>query len=150
MSLGDFAAPSKRRPLSDKRKSQLERALAELPPIADDSYAKAKPRHFVALYVRLHHHVYGVMPSELAREKAYVSAVAAATALLREFDGSNDRLARFLRWTWRREKEREGWRKLNPQKGGGRLSWRAQFCSRSILDDYRVAALRSASGKQAK
>ncbi len=103
-----------------------------------------RPKHLVALYARLHARVYGAEPQELADGKSFFAASSAAERLVRvEFAGTPDRALDFLRWTWRREADREKWRRQNPGgSGGGRIGWKLQFAGRALVTDYRVEMAR--------
>ncbi len=106
----------------------------------------ATPSHFVELYCWCHEQVYGVPAAELVRgaaaKKARLGAISAARRMLEtEFD-SPAAMAAFLGWAWRREEQREEWRKANGREGG-RLTWAILFAGRSVLTDYRTSKLRA-------
>jgi hypothetical protein len=104
----------------------------------------------VGLYAVLHEHVYGVAPEEVA--DVWLAAVSAAKRMLeRDFEGSVESMVDFLRWTWRRERNREKKRAANGD-GSFRIGWRLQFVARNLMTDYRVDAKRDAraSGQEAR
>lgn len=96
---------------------------------AQNDFSQAEPRHFVALYWRLHEHVYRVEPLELEDARAWGNAcVAVAQLLSGMFRGDRGDLARFMAWAWGREVRRPSQR---------RMGWRLQF-SATFVTDYRV------------
>ena len=105
------------------------------------SWDGAKAGHIVALYAIMHAKVYGVGPAELDDGKAYLHACARVTHVIeREFSGSIECMIGFMRWSWRREMEREKWRR-DQGRDGGRIQWRWQF-GPQMLTDYRIARAR--------
>ncbi len=124
--------------------AQMKRAADE---IADmhkrGSFHGAEPIHLVAIYLELHIRVYGVEAVDLGPSER-PGAIAAAASLVRTyFEGSGERAVEFVRWVWRREQDREKWRRENG-RDGKRLSWRLQFSS-ALVADYRVALARKKS-----
>jgi hypothetical protein len=97
---------------------------------------EARPIHFVAAYALLHKKVYAVECSELTPQARLYASGAAARMLRDEFGDERAEMAEFLRWTWKREKEREAWRRAK-NRAGGRIGWRLQFGG-SLLTDYRL------------
>jgi hypothetical protein len=93
----------------------------------------ARPRHLVALYVRMHEHVYRTGPSELRGKTWTAACLMAARLLERELGGDVERMVDFIAWAWKREKRAHA-------RGGDdrrRMGWRLQF-SPSLVTDYRV------------
>jgi hypothetical protein len=109
--------------------------------LAGGTFATATGPHFVALYADLHFRVYGVEAVDLGpKERVYASKLA-GDLLEKDFRGSRDDMARFVSWTWTREKSREQWRR-DHARSGGRVSWRFQF-GRELLTDFRIADARA-------
>lgn len=146
-SVVDLVGPAKRR--SKKRApspSYVRRIMADVKErIAEDQWADAKPRDLVGLYLVLHEWCYGVEAAEVVGV-SWNAAVSAAGKLVRDEFGDDPRRAvDFIRWVWKREKEREAWRRQNGQ-AGGRIGWRLQFCARTFVTDYRIHIHRSREG----
>ncbi len=96
-------------------------------------WSTAEPRHFVALYFRLHTRVHGIEPGELYDARTWSLACAEASSLLiREFNRDCAQLAHFLSWVWMRE------HKSTARGSTYRTGWRRQF-SVALVTDYRVA-----------
>ena len=103
-------------------------------------WGDATGMHMVALYGFMHQEVYGFEPLELDK-KAWASGAKHALRCCEKFFGADyGALAEFMRWCWKREIERETWRKAN-QRDGARLTWRWQFAAQ-LVSDYRVHAQR--------
>jgi hypothetical protein len=111
--------------------------------IRSGEWEGARALVYVAAYAALHERIYGVEPSELSPKERVYAAGAAGRMLVDEFDGDEGAMADFLRWTWRREKDREDYRRKTKSESSFRIGWRLQFGG-SILADYRVAARRRA------
>ena len=106
-------------------------------------WQEVKATTWVATYALLHEKVYGVAPVEL-RGKSVVWAAAMASKLLREeFDGDAGAMGEFIRWTWKRERGREEWRRAKNNGAGGRIGWKLQFGG-ALLTDYRLELARKA------
>lgn len=106
--------------------------------IEAEEWSDIRPEHLVALYAVCHEDIYGVSAvPELEGEAWYGARSAAASMLRKEFDDDTEAAVEYLRWTWRREQSREKWRRDNGRPGG-RITWRAQFCSRTMLTEYRI------------
>lgn len=108
--------------------------------MAEGDWSTASEGHYVALYVVLHHKVYGLKPAELDDGAQYFQAMRAAKAFYASTSLAPDDMVDFLRWTWAREEGRERWRRDNA-KDGQRVGWRLQFGG-AMLSDYRVDKLR--------
>lgn len=129
---------------------KLHDAMREM--VKSGDWSAATHRHLVALYVWLHEKAYGV-ESELAfaarskpAKNALFGAEAAAKRMLeQEFRGDAGAMAAYVRWWWMRERQREERAK---QSGAdrGRTGWQLMFSSRSLLQDYRLAIRRTATG----
>lgn len=107
-----------------------------------EDWPQKTPAMLVALFCWAHEAIYGVSCiSEVAR--VFNGAVSAADKLVRdEFDGSLEHASEYLRWVWRREREREQWRRKNT--GFGRvLSWRNVFLHRELVKEMRLDAVRT-------
>jgi hypothetical protein len=119
--------------------SDLEVAVAEAERRARTAdWEDADARAFVGFYAWCHRSVYGVLPVELDAIGEFKIAVRAAVRVLRErFDNDAVEMARFIRWSWVREKARSTWaRSQNVDRN--RMGWRLQFSDRQITD-HRVA-----------
>lgn len=105
-------------------------------------WSGAKVEHMVGLYAAMHERVYGALPIELNHD--WLAATSAARKMLREEFGESPALmAEYLRWSFAREKKREGRRQFAEKSGSGwRVGWRYAFVQRSMLTDYRVEVKR--------
>jgi hypothetical protein len=133
MTLGEFAAA----PLRKKKLYGADEARAEMEErAASGEWDGATGAHLVALYDKLHLAVYGVA-GDLDR-KSRMFATSAATAMVkRDFQGDVAAAVQFMKWVWKREQEREEWRRAN-KRDGQRVGWRLQFCFGALVADYRV------------
>lgn len=111
--------------------------------LREGRWVEASGLHFVALYADLYFRVYGIQALDLgAKERVFASKLA-EDMLHKDFKGDRQAFARYVSWTWSRERSREEWRRENG-KTGGRISWRVQF-GRNLLADYRVEEARKAA-----
>lgn len=139
MSLADFVAPDapKKKP-SAMSKQRFEELLVKTNEMKEaQQWEVFEPKHFVALYCLLHHHVYGVMPNEVRQHYAMASRKA-GDMLEQEFGGERKRMVDFMRWVWSREINRN---KKRDQDNDFRIGWRLQFAP-TYVSDYRVARAR--------
>lgn len=108
-------------------------------------WGDAQPREYVAAYALLHERVYGILPYELTPIARLRAAGLAKRLLDTHFDGDGDAMGRFILWAWKREKEREDWRRKNPHRAGaGRIGWSLQFGG-ALLSDWVVEGQRKAA-----
>lgn len=111
--------------------------------IAADDYTGATPIHFVAMFAKGHSLVYGVPAAELGPEQRTIAIMKVARFLRGECGGDVTKAAAFVRWVWRREAEREKWRREN-NKPGGTLGWglafSAEFATQWRVDMERMKA----------
>jgi hypothetical protein len=129
--------PKKRSP----PRVDLDRAAEELDGDGFD-WSSAEPKHFVALYRRLHARIYEAPALDLERAKDRIAAVGAARRMMdKHFGGKPERLAGYLRWVWRRERALEPRRR--EANSGKRLSWRHVFVWTELVTEYRVASARA-------
>jgi hypothetical protein len=139
MSISEFAERAPRRRLYGEEKSRAEmegRAKS-------GDWDGATGAHLVCLYEFLHREVYGV-PSDVVDRKTRMFAGAAADRLIaRDFGADAGEAVRFMKWVWKRESEREEWRRAN-RRDGQRVGWRLQFCFASLVTDYRLHVARQA------
>lgn len=120
-------------PKPDKARAEVRVMLA------DGCFDEARPTHLVALYEWCHEQVYGVLPAELAQGETWKHATFAASKLVAtEFRGDIKATVEFIRWTWRRERWREGKRREGTSESVGRIGWRLQFVQRHLVTDYRI------------
>ena len=113
---------------------------------ASREWDTAFSQDLVGLYSLLHERVYGVIPDELDGP-AYFAAVAAAARTCTTLGGA-EKVFEFIRWTWKREDQREQKRR-DENSGGGRIGWRLQF-SPAMITDYRVAQERASARPRKK
>lgn len=129
----------RRKKADDKARTarSIEKARLEIVAmLGDNDFEEAKPFHLVALYEWCHEKVYGVRPLEL--EKQWLAAAHAASELAKtDFEGELAEVVEFIRWTWRREQQREA-RRAQSGQSMGRVGWRLQFVTRYLLTDYRI------------
>ncbi|MDE2100486.1 MAG: hypothetical protein KGL39_24795 [Patescibacteria group bacterium] len=129
-----------------RRVETVQKEIDKIESLVKDpsNWRKFTPAQFVYLYGWLHEKVYGVTAAdELARREG-LGAVSACTRVLeKEFDGDSEAMMGFMQWVWKREQEREKWRRDN-NIDGRRMTWRTQF-SASLLTDYRLARHRRRS-----
>jgi hypothetical protein len=144
-SLGDFGREPPRHPRRELRMNAaaVEAARRQVEEMgASGEWQKADALHLVLLYAELHRQVYGADALEIAAVKALTLAARAARNLADlYFEGDYGAVVSFMRWSWKREQEREEWRRANNREGG-RLGWRLQF-SASLVSDYRVSERRT-------
>ena len=100
----------------------------------DDADAGA----LLGLYAWCHRSVYGVTPVELEGVAEYRAAKRAVVRVLHDrFADKPKAVALFIKWSWKREKDRAAWAAAN-QKDRNRMGWRLQFSDRQVTD-FRVA-----------
>jgi hypothetical protein len=99
----------------------------------------ADARTMLGLYAWCHRSVYGIAPVELEGVGEFRIAARAALRVLHErFDDDPAQCAIFIRWSWKREKERAAWASRE-KKDRNRMGWRLQFSDKQVTD-FRVAA----------
>ena len=122
--------------------SRAREQMREMAAKAD--WSGATGSHFVALYEWLHATVYEVEASELSVVKEWTQAAAAASRMLHDyFADDTAAMVNFLRWTWKKERETEAWRRDNGRPGR-RIGWRLQF-GHALVTDYRLDSRRRSS-----
>jgi hypothetical protein len=123
------------------------RALSDIQAAIRSADARAKSgewdgadaRTMLGLYAWCHRSVYSVEPVELENAAEFRAASRAALRVLHtHFDDDGARCAIFIRWAWKREKERSEWAKRE-KKDRNRMGWRMQFGDK-LVTDFRVAA----------
>jgi len=110
-----------------------------------DKWGEATGRHFVALYADLYFRVYGFLPADLGPKERVYATKLAGTMLTRQFSDDRSEMAKFMAWTWTRERETEKWRRENGREGGI-IEWQHQF-SAKLVQRYRMACARKAAGR---
>lgn len=145
--LGEWAKAEKPKRIANKASSIAASSMAKAEKEAErrgveDDWEGTKPLVFVALYARLHEHVYGIETSDLRPQERKLAVFAAGRMLKRDFDGNEPAAAAFVRWAWLRESGREKWRRENGRQGF-RMTWRLLFGGGGIFTDYRLDQLRS-------
>lgn len=136
VSLDEWAsrAPRRKKGLRSAGKQDVDQSLAEVDRmVASKDWSAARPRHFVALYFKMHAHVYGTEPAELRGKTWTAACLMAARLFERELGSDVDRFVNFLAWTWKREKRAHA-RGSDDRR---RMGWRLQF-SPALVTDYRV------------
>jgi hypothetical protein len=102
-------------------------------------WSDADARTMLGLYAWCHRSVYGVPPVELESIGEFRIASRAALRVLHDrFDDDGAQCAIFIRWSWKREKDRAAWAQRE-KKDRNRMGWRLQFSDRQVTD-FRVAA----------
>lgn len=105
-------------------------------------WGDADARTLVGFYAWCHRSVYTVLPVELEGVGEFRIAARAALRVLHDrFDDDAARAAHFIKWSWKREKERADWCRAN-KRDRNRMGWRLQFSDRQVTD-YRVATTTS-------
>lgn len=126
--------------------AQRARSLPDIEAAMRDAEARAKSgdwegadaRAMLGLYAWCHRSVYGVAPAELESVGEFRIASRAALRVLHDrFEDDAARCAIFIRWSWKREKERAAWASRE-KKDRNRMGWRLQFSDRQVTD-FRVA-----------
>lgn len=101
-------------------------------------WSAADARTLLGLYAFCHASVYKIAPVELENIAEFRIASRVALQLLHShFDDDASACAIFIRWSWKREKERAAWAAKN-NKDRNRMGWRFQF-SAKLVTDYLVA-----------
>jgi len=123
-----------------KAMKEIEVALAAAETRAKSGeWGDADARTLVGLYAWCHRSVYDVIPVELESITEFRIASRAALRVLHErFEDDAAAAAIFIRWSWKREKERADWCRAN-KRDRNRMGWRLQFSDRQVTD-FRVAA----------
>lgn len=142
LSFADFArrADERRQKLLEQpfraTRTKIAEARCEMDLMSDQrDWSRARGEHLVALYCWCHEQVYGVepaLPVKAWQEGARLAVEFAA----RHFQGDLERVVDFMRWTWKREKEREEWRRSH-NRDGGRIGLRLQFGD-ALMPDYKL------------
>ena len=114
--------------------------------LKEDRWSNAQGRHFVALYADLYFRVYGMLPADLGPKERVFATKLANTVLEKQFTGNRAEMAKFMAWTWTREKEREKWRRENG-RDGGIIDWRFQFAAK-LVQSYRMANARTSARRE--
>jgi hypothetical protein len=104
--------------------------------LKNGAWNEATGEHFVALYADLHYRTYQVLTDDLGPKERAFAIDFAEKMLSKQFGDDRDAMARFIAWTWTREKEPEQWRRENG-RDAGRITWRTQFGA-SLLTDYKT------------
>lgn len=129
-----------------RRKPSIDRLCKETRDfIEDDEWGDAQPRHIVGLYIILHTWCYEVAPADMLGPILMGAMSAAKKLVTDEFGGSVDDAVAYVKWAWRREKERETWRR-SKQIDGRRLTWRTLLMYREYVTEYRMAVARRQHG----
>lgn len=141
---GGFAGegPARKSPKkwSPRSRAGYERGREEAKALLDAKAAEdiEKPEHLLGVFALMHERVYGVSPDDLA--DGWKPAVVAVRKMIASFGGEPTRVLDLLRWTWRREAEREK-AAAGTGKVRSRLTWRVQFACSALVVDYRRAVV---------
>lgn len=138
--LADFFAAANVGGSRRATRSDIEVAVAEATRRASSGeWDDASPADLVGLYAICHRMVHGDLPLELGDKAEFRRARRAAMTTIKLLGGPRV-AARFVQWTWTREKER---REYAEKVGRGPFRMRAgtQF-SASTVSDWRAAARR--------
>jgi len=103
--------------------------------IARQAWDEARPVEFLVLFMRMYLLIYGTPLVASATDRRNATLMIAG-CIRNYFGGDKVKFADFMRWTWRREKRTEKWRRENNQPGrviGIRLQ-----CSSAFVSDWRV------------
>jgi len=102
-------------------------------------WSGADARVLLGLYAWCHRAVYGVAPAELESVGEFRIASRATLRVLHDrFEDDAAQCALFIRWSWKREKERAAWAQRE-KRDRNRMGWRLQFSDRQVTD-FRVAS----------
>ncbi len=141
--LAEWAKPKTKKRTTGIGDSKFVKVLDEATEmLAKGDWAAAKSLHFVALYADLHFRVYGVEAGDMGSKERVYAAKMAKDMLAKDFGGSPDAMARFVAWTWSRERGIETWAR-EKGVGRGRVTWRDQF-GRKLLTMFRLDEARKA------
>lgn len=141
--VGDRAEPKRR--AGGPGKAAVERHLiVAREALRTGDWSRATPLTFVVLYELRFAEVYGQAPALTARERQL--AAYRAAALLRDaehgFADDLGEMAAFVIWVWKREREREQYRREH-KSAGGVVGWQLQFNPKLVVD-YNIQRSRTA------
>lgn len=141
-SVASLVAPKlerERRPRSFRsNKAQIERARARAAEMrASGDWDQATGHDLVALYEWSHEQVYEVRPAELDPKGWAIAAATAARMVEQHFEGDAGKAAAFIHWVWRREYDREQWRR-EQRVSGQTIGWKLQFGHGSLVTQYKI------------
>lgn len=124
------------------KESDLEAAVSNAAArVRSGEWGDADGRLLVGLYAWCHRATYGILPPELEDRAEFRAASRAALKVLHDsFDDDGAATAVFMRWAWKREKERSAWA-AREKIDRNRMGWRLQFSLR-LVGDFRVATAR--------
>ncbi len=109
--------------------------------VRSGEWSDADGRLLVGLYAWCHRATYGILPPELEDRAEFRAASRAALKTLHDsFEDDGPAVVVFMRWAWKREKERSAWA-TREKIDRNRMGWRLQFSLR-LVGDYRVATAR--------
>lgn len=103
----------------------------------DFAWARARPIHFAALYIRGHEIVYGIAPLEMTSLERIAAANAASRTLAKHFNGDGLAFVAFIDWVWARAKRRAQWAESNDREVT-RVAWRHLFGGYLLTDYFRA------------
>lgn len=136
---GPRTKPKRRRASSKKWRKQVREMMET------EDWDDAKPQHFVALFVILFTWCYEVEPADMQGQELLAARSSARRLLEKEFAGDPYATLAYMKWTWKREKEREEWRR-NKGVHGRILKWRDVFMTGKALTEYRIDVARRQHG----
>lgn len=135
------AGPKKMTGYPKKRIESLRADCADK--VTHQKWEEFRPSDFVAYYENQHEYVYGVPPPELDGLGWRLATIAAGKMLKRQFEEDAGQMVRFVRWTWRREREIETKRRESGSDDGFRITWRYMF-SNKLVTNWKLASARVA------
>lgn len=98
---------------------------------------EATAGHLVALCAYCHEKVYGVSDPDLVGKNYGLAQTLAGKMIRDKFGGDVKSAVDFVRWTWKRERDTEEWRRKN-DKPGRRIGFRLQFGASGLYADWRL------------
>src|SRR5574338_176134 len=122
------------RPRRARPKSRTTIADEVIEMATRQNWANAGAQHVVALAGEFHRRVYGVEAEEL-RTRARQIFVRSADSMIKQ--NGVEWVVEFVKWVWKREQERETWRRDN-HKQGSRVSIAMVFGSSNLRTEYRI------------
>lgn len=109
--------------------------------INDSDYDGLTFDHYVALFCWMHEAIYDVDCLDETRREWNVAVNQVRRMLEEEFENDDCSFLEYLRYTAKREEEREIWRRSN-RRPGRRMRWRDFFLLKTALADWRLAMAR--------
>lgn len=128
------------RGVSKARAEVLMREIDERIQLGD--YSDLQLDHYIALFCWMHEAIYDVDCVDETRREWNVAVAQVRRMLEEEFDGKDEDLLNYMRFTAKREEEKELWRRSN-RRPGKRMRWRDFFLLTTALADWRLHMART-------